>query len=119
LLNVYVGNDAEMVRTASAVRAATRFATVGHHRIDRAVGNYHNLIRLGVPEVGLHELITPTCGSLDDRSPPFFRSVRYPVSELIGNLAEHTPAYGELIAIETEESNRPFRLLEGLDQTIQ
>jgi hypothetical protein len=79
----------------------------------------HDLVRLGLAEIRVQELITSVFRRLQNGSAPFFRPIDDPVLELPGNLAQHVAAYRIHLAVRVEEANHPLGLLEGLDQTVQ
>ena len=81
--------------------------------------NGHDLIRLGVLEVGVDETISPAIGWLQHRRAPLLRPVRDPLLVLLGNLSQFIAGDTLAVAIGVEESNDPFRLLKGLDQPVQ
>ena len=58
-------------------------------------------------------------GSFDHRSAPLLRPVFQPALKLIGNLGQGPAGYPLSGTIDIEESQYQFRLLEGLDQSVQ
>jgi len=81
--------------------------------------NEDNLVRLGMAKVGFDKLVASTFRGFQDGDVPFLRSVLHPVLKLLGDVPQHIPADGVLISIGAEESNHPFRLLKGLDETVE
>jgi hypothetical protein len=58
-----------------------------------AFDNGHDLVRLGFPEVGIHEFVAPRLGRFQNGSTPFLRTVHDPVLELPGDIAKHLAAH--------------------------
>src|SRR5271166_4580997 len=93
----------------------------GGHNPGRFPGfqNEDDLIGFGLAEVGFDEFVAPSCGWLDHRRVPFFRTILHPPVELVSDLGQQLAAHRELIAIGTEEADDALGLLEGLNQAVE
>jgi hypothetical protein len=82
--------------------------------------NDGHMIGFGLLQVRQHEIVTPLMlRSFDDGCPPSLRTIDNPMVKLVGNLGEGLTDYPLSIPIGIEEADYPFRLLEGLNQSVQ
>jgi hypothetical protein len=81
--------------------------------------NDHDFIRLGAPEIGIHEIIPAALGSIQDRHPPLPRVLRDPIPELVCDIRQPMARHTLSVSIGIEEADHPLRLLEGLDQAVE
>jgi hypothetical protein len=78
------------------------------------------MVGRGILQVLLYELISALfLRRLNDRRTPLFRTVLDPIQELVGNVGQAMVSDSHPITVRVEETQHPFRLLEGLDQPIQ
>ena len=78
------------------------------------------MIGFGLLQVRQHEIVAPLLlRRLDDGCTPVFRTILQPMVELVGDLGEGLTGYSSSVAIGVEESEYPFGLLEGLNQSVQ
>jgi hypothetical protein len=82
--------------------------------------NDSHMIGFGLLQVRQHEIVAPLLlRRLDDGCTPVFRTILQPMVELVGDLGEGLTGYSSSVAIGVEESEYPFGLLEGLNQSVQ
>src|SRR6202046_655260 len=82
--------------------------------------NDSHMIGFGLLQVRQHEIVAPLLlRRLDDGCTPSLRTIDNPMVKLVGNLGEGLMGYSSSVAIGVEESEYPFRLLEGLNQSVQ
>jgi hypothetical protein len=78
------------------------------------------MIGFGLLQVRQHEIVAPLLlRSFDDGCTPSLRTIDNPMVELVGNLGEGPTDYPLSIPIGIEEPDYPFRLLEGLNESVQ
>jgi len=97
------------------------FATNTDHDLSRfsSFENDNHLIGLGSFEISIHEVVSSTSGSIEDRHPPCFRAVDNPVSVLTRNVSQSCRSNGVDIAAGIKEALNPLGLIEGLDASIE
>src|SRR5918994_448684 len=78
-----------------------------------------DLVRLGVLEIRLYELVAPPGGRVQEWGAPSVRAVLDPAVELVGDVAERVPAHELVIAVGVEEPDDALGLLEGLDHAVE
>ncbi len=82
--------------------------------------NDGHMIGFGLLQVRQHEIVAPLLlRSFDDGCIPISPNDCNPMVELVGNLGEGPTDYSFSIPIGVEEPEYPFRLLEGLNQSVQ
>jgi hypothetical protein len=82
--------------------------------------NDGDMIGFGILQVRQHEIVAPLLlRGLDDGGSPLLGTIGDPVVELVGDLGEGPTGHPFSIAIGVEESEYPFGLLEGLNQSVQ
>ena len=79
----------------------------------------HDLILLGLSEIGVKEFIATVFRRLQNGSTPFLRPVHDPVLELLGDFAKHVAAHRVDMPVRIEKTNHSLWLLERLDQSVQ
>ena len=79
-----------------------------------------HMIGFGLLQVLQHKIVAPLLlRGLDDGCTPFLRTIRNPIVELVGDFGEGPTGHPSPIPIGVEEPQYPFRLLEGLNQSVQ
>ena len=90
-----------------------------HARRLATLDDRDGLIRFGLPEIRIPELIAPVPGRFQDGRTPFPGPLHDPVLELPGGVPQHVAAHRILVSIGVEEAGHSFGLLERLDQSVQ
>ena len=82
--------------------------------------NDGHMIGFGLLQVLQHKIVAPLLlRGLDDGCTPLLRTIGNPMVELVGDLGEGPTGHPFSISIAVEESEYPFGLLEGLNQSVQ
>ena len=67
----------------------------------------------------IDEFIAAALGRLQNRHVPFLSASSDPVAELIGDAGQQAARHPLSVSIRIEKADHPFRLLKGLDQSIE
>src|SRR5882724_11831441 len=70
-----------------------------------------DIIGLGTPEIGVHEVVTPAFWRLQYRRVPLMGTVGHPVLVLVGNLVEKIACHTFPLPVGVEEADDAFGLL--------
>lgn len=78
------------------------------------------MIGFSLLQVRQHKIVAPLLlRGLDDGCTPFLRTIGNPIVELVGDFGEGPAGHPFPLPIGIEEPQYPFRLLEGLNQSVQ
>src|SRR6516165_3921338 len=79
----------------------------------------HDLVGLGMTEVGCDEVVTSSLRSSHNGCIPGLRSVLDPVLKLGGDVSQHITTDGVLMSTAAEETDHALGLLKGLDEPVK